>query len=155
MEDRSEGIRLLQGCINDLVSLLALPAMWRGCRPPQVVDTLLDVLLSMLRLDFAYARQNLPTGGFPIETVRIFQRPQTILKPDEVGRALEPWLKQPAPCSACVAPNPFGEGEVSLAYFWLGLDHETGVVVVGSQRADFPTDIESLLLRCGRESGRD
>src|SRR6185295_14812566 len=27
------------------------------------------------------------------------------------------------------------------------LDHETGVVVLGSQRADFPTDIESLLLR--------
>ena len=56
MEDQSEGIRRLQGCINDLVSLLALPAMWRGRGPPQVVDTLLDALLSMLRLDFAYVR---------------------------------------------------------------------------------------------------
>jgi formate hydrogenlyase transcriptional activator len=147
MEDRSEGIRRLQGCINDLVSLLALPAMWRGRGPPQVVDTLLDVLLSMLRLDFAYARQNLPAGGFPVEAIRIAQRPGTIPTPEEVGRALEPWLNQPAPISACVAPNPLGKGEVSLAYFWLGLDHETGVVVVGSQRADFPTDIESLLLR--------
>lgn len=147
MEDRSEEIRRLQGCINDLVSLLALPAMWRGREPPQFVDTLLDALLSMMRLDFAYARLNLPAGGSSVEAVRNAQRPETIPKPEEVGRALAPWLNQSAQISACVAPNPLGEGEVSLAYFWLGLDHEIGVVVVGSQRADFPSDIESLLLR--------
>lgn len=147
MEDRSEGIRRLEGCINDLVGLLALPAMWRGRGPPQVVDTLLDALLSMLRLDVAYARLYLPAGGSPIEAVRVAQCPASIPKPEEVGRALEPWLNQPAPISVCLAPNPLGEGEVSLAYSWLGLDYQSGVVVVGSQRADFPTDIESLLLR--------
>ena len=106
MESRSEEIRRFQGCINDLVSLLALPAMWRGRGPPHVVETLLDVLLSMLRLDFAYARLNLPAGGSPVEAVRVAQRPETIPKPEEVGRALEPWLNLPALISACVAPNP-------------------------------------------------
>lgn len=147
MESRSEEIRRLQGCINDLVSLLALPAMWRGRGPPQVVDTLLDALSSMLRLDFAYARLNLSAGGSPVEAVRIAHCPESIPRPEEVGRALELWLNQPAPISVFVAPNPLGEGEVSLAYSWLGLDYQSGVVVVGSQRADFPTDIESLLLR--------
>ena len=71
MEDRSDEIRRLQGCINDLVSLLALPALWRGRGPPQVVDTLLDALLSMLRLDFAYVRLNLPACGSPVEAVRL------------------------------------------------------------------------------------
>lgn len=146
MGDRSEGVRRLEGCINDLVSLLASPAVWRGRGPPQVVDTLLDALLSMLRLDFAYARLNLPAGGSPVEAVRATQRPEMIPKPEEVGRALEPWLNQPSLISACAAPNPFGEGEVSLAYFRLGMDHETGVVVVGSRRADFPTDTENLLM---------
>ena len=106
MEDRSEENRRLEGCINDLVSLLALPAMWRGRGPPHVVDTLLDALLSMLRLDFAYARLNLPAGGSLIEAVRVAQCPASMPKPEEVGRALEPWLKQPALNSACVVPNP-------------------------------------------------
>src|ERR1044072_9358378 len=132
MEDRSEEIRRLEGCINDLVSLLALPAIWRGRGAPQVVDTLLDALLSMLRLDFAYVRLNLSAGGSPVEAVRIAQRPASIPKPEEIGRALEPWLNRPAPISVCVAANPLGEGEVSLAYSWLGLDYQSGVVVVGS-----------------------
>jgi len=51
MKNRSEEIRRLQGCINDLVSLLALPALWIGREPPEVASTLLDVLLKMLRLD--------------------------------------------------------------------------------------------------------
>jgi signal transduction histidine kinase/PAS domain-containing protein len=40
-----------------------------------------------------------------------------------------------------------GEGEVSIASFSLGLQHEAGVLVAGSPRADFPTEVERLLLR--------
>ena len=43
--------------------------------------------------------------------------------------------------------NPVGRGEVAIARFGLGLEDEVGVLVAGSQRADFPTDIETLLLR--------
>src|SRR5207302_1998202 len=43
--------------------------------------------------------------------------------------------------------SPAGEGEVSIASFSLGLQQEVGVLVVGSRRADFPTEIERLLLR--------
>src|SRR5258705_1618073 len=44
-------------------------------------------------------------------------------------------------------PNPAGQGEVAIASFSLGLQDGLGVVVVGSRRTDFPTDIELLLLR--------
>src|SRR5258705_4429401 len=44
-------------------------------------------------------------------------------------------------------PNPAGQGEVAIASFSLGLQDEVGVLVAGSRRADFPTDIELLLLR--------
>ncbi len=30
---------------------------------------------------------------------------------------------------------------------WLGVDKDSGVVLIGSQRGDFPTDIEKLLIR--------
>jgi PAS domain S-box-containing protein len=46
-----------------------------------------------------------------------------------------------------VIPNPAGQGEVAIASFSLGLQDEVGVLVAGSRRADFPTDIELLLLR--------
>ncbi len=63
MEDRIEEIRRLRGCINDLVSLLALPALWSGREPPEVLGILLDVLSSVLRLEFAYGRLNAVAGG--------------------------------------------------------------------------------------------
>ena len=59
MEQTADEIRRLQGCINDLISVLAIPAMGRGQESTQIVSTLLDVLVGMLRLDFAYARLNI------------------------------------------------------------------------------------------------
>src|ERR1700684_1532037 len=58
LEDPAQEIKRLRRCINDLTGLLALPAIWRGSEPSQIVQTLLDVLLRMLNLDFAYARLN-------------------------------------------------------------------------------------------------
>jgi hypothetical protein len=46
MEQVNE-IRRLQGCINDLISLLALPATWSSPKSAQIVGTLLDVLVGM------------------------------------------------------------------------------------------------------------
>src|ERR1700722_13298072 len=50
IEDPAQEIKRLQRCINDLMSLIALPAIWRGSEPSQLVQTLLDVLLRMLSL---------------------------------------------------------------------------------------------------------
>ncbi len=54
LEHPADEIKRLQRCINDLVSLLALPAMWSGSKPCDIVHTLLDSLLRMLDLDFVY-----------------------------------------------------------------------------------------------------
>src|SRR5262245_7404625 len=53
MERPAIAIKRLKACINDLISVLALPAIWSGNEPSQILGTLLDVLLGMLRLDFA------------------------------------------------------------------------------------------------------
>ncbi|HEY7545429.1 MAG TPA: PAS domain S-box protein, partial [Blastocatellia bacterium] len=145
-EDITEEVRRLRSCINDLLSLLALPAMWSGRRPSQIIETLSDVLLGMLRLDFSYARLNDPAGGSPIEVVRTAQRRGNHL-PQEIGQALGGWLTDYASDSPMIAPNPFGEGEVNIVRSPFGLKQETGLVVVGSRRADFPTETESLLLK--------
>src|SRR5882762_5970906 len=147
MEKTADEVKRLQSCINDLISVLALPAIWSGNEQSQIVGTLLDVLLAMLRLDFAYARLSDPSDGPPIEVVRLTQREHPSPQPQEVGRALDRWLSGDQTTSRYVVPNPAGEGEVSIASFSLGLQDEVGVLVAGSRRVDFPTDIELLLLR--------
>src|ERR1700739_1609443 len=63
-QSRTDEIRSLNACINDLVSVLALPGTWTGREEPSlIVTTLLESLLSLLRLDFAYLRLSDPFGG--------------------------------------------------------------------------------------------
>jgi PAS domain S-box-containing protein len=145
-EERIDEVRQLRGCINDLVSLLALPAMWSDRKPPQIIETLLDALVGILRLDFIYVRLNDEAAAQPIEAVRLAQY-QPALQPQEVGRALAPWLTSDSFALPLTVANPIGGGKVNLARFSLGLQEEPGLVLAGSGRADFPTETETLLLR--------
>src|SRR5712664_1068558 len=147
MENTADEIKRLQSCINDLISVLALPAIWSGSESSQIVGTLLDVLLAMLRLDFAYVRLSDSSDGPPIEVVRLGHRQHPSVQLQQLGQALSRWLTGDPAASRFVLPDPAGEGEVSIASFSLGLQEEVGVLVAGSRRADFPTDIERLLLR--------
>lgn len=146
--DASEEIRRLRSYINDLVSLLALPAIWGGRKLPEVLGILLDALLRMLGLDFIYVRLNVASGA-PIEACRIARRRKSTGESQtrKLCRALGQHLTPDNPSGSHTIPNPIGRGEVSIAHVWLELDEEAGVVVAGSRRTDFPTDPESLLLR--------
>jgi PAS domain S-box-containing protein len=42
--------------------------------------------------------------------------------------------------------NPFGDRDISIVPFGLGLQGEIGVIVAGSERADFPRQTERLIL---------
>src|SRR5258705_8791770 len=139
-------IRRLQGCINDLISVLAIPALWRGQESEQIVSTLLDVLVGMLRLDFAYAQLKDPVGGTPIEIVRLAHSRSPTALPQEVGQVLNGWVGDDQQKWPLLVRNPIGDGDVSIVPLRLGLRDKIGVIVAGSQRADFPGETERLLL---------
>ena len=82
--DSAEEIKRLQRCINDLISLLALPAIWSGNEPTQIVHTLLDALLRMLRLDFVFARLKDPVTGAPMEILRVADSCKLKLPPQDI-----------------------------------------------------------------------
>src|SRR3981081_2687457 len=92
MEQTADEIRRLQGCINDLISVLALPAMWRGQESAQIVSTMLEVLVGMLSLDFAYVRLKDPAGDAPIEMVRLAHSRNPSAPPQEIGQVLNQWF---------------------------------------------------------------
>src|SRR5712671_2113560 len=146
MENTVE-IKRLQSCINDLISVLALPAIWSGSESAHILGTLLDVLLTMLRLDFTYARLTDVSDDSPIEVVRLADHRRSSIQPQQFGQALDRWLTGDQTVSRSLIPVLAGEAELSIASFPLGLQHDGGVLVAGSRRADFPTEVERLLLR--------
>jgi len=146
MEQTAAEIRRLKSCINDLLGVLSLPAIWSGHEPSRIAGTLLDVLLGILRLDFVYFRLGGSSGSAPVELVRVAGRRNPAAGPQEVGRALAPLLAE-MPVSRLEVPNPLGEGKVRIVSLRLPIQDAVGVVVAASQRADFPTDVEALLLR--------
>ena len=147
MEQTATEIKRLQGCINNLVSILALPARWSSHEVPQIVSTLLDGLVGLLRLDFVYVRVSNAIDGSPIQAVRAARPHNQAAQPQEVGWALNRGLKGDLSSTPLLMPNPVGEGQVSAVPFRLGLQEDVGVLIAGSQREDFPTEIEILLLR--------
>jgi PAS domain S-box-containing protein len=146
MEPAGE-IKRLQNCINDLISVLALPAIWSGSEPSSILGTLLDVLLTMLRLDFAYARLNDTSIGQQIELVRMADQRKSAVPAEHFGEALESCLTGDQSHSRRTIPDPTGDADISITSFALGLHDKVGVLVVGSRRIDFPTEVEQLLLR--------
>src|ERR1700733_12842208 len=90
--DPAQEIKRLQRCVNDLLCVLALPAMWSGGEPSRIVHTLLDALLSMLQLDLVYVRLKATGGQAPLEEVQFAQSQKTITQPHEIGEVLKQWL---------------------------------------------------------------
>ena len=146
IEHPAEKIDRLQRCINDLVSVLALPAVWSGNEPAEIVHTLLDALLSVLPLDLVYVRLVNPVGEGPVEMVRCAQLRGPMPRPLEIGRVFKPWLGAEPQQWPLRLGNPLGEGDISIVPLPLGLQGEIGVIVAGSERVDFPGQTERLIL---------
>jgi PAS domain S-box-containing protein len=141
-------VKHLQRCINDLISLLALPAIWSGSDPSQVLHTLLDALLRMLRLDLVSVRLTVPVGGAPVEIVRLaeLQRQRPMPSAHEICEALSQCVKNDSGKWPPLLRKLMGEGEVSIVPLPLGLQGELGVMVAAAERTDFPRQTEALLL---------
>ena len=145
MDATANQTKRLQGCINDLISLLAFPAMWSGRDPAEIVGMLLDVLVRMLRLEFAYVRLN-DRGGGLIEMARHAPPRHLADEPQAIGQRLNDSLGADPRKWPRLATNPFGDGNLSIAPLGCGRDGEIGIIVAGSPRNDFPWETETVLL---------
>lgn len=143
--DAVEEVKRLQRCINDLVSVLALPAMWSG-ESSQIVHSLLDALVRMLQLDLVYIRLKDEGGREPIEMVRFAPSQKHKAQPREIGQTLKPWLEADPQRWPSNIPNPSGDGDLSIVSLGLGLHGDLGVLLAGSERADFPRQSERMIL---------
>jgi C4-dicarboxylate-specific signal transduction histidine kinase len=137
----------LQGCINDLIAVVALSAVWAGNDSEQIVDTLLKVLIRRLGLEFAAARWG---GHSPISSAEVLRTaslgdrgPSISILPSQIST----WLDAAFPVKPFQAPNPFAPDRISVVPFRFDPQSRIGTLVVASARSDFPTEIEMLVLR--------
>jgi len=140
--DRTDDIARLQACLNDLVSLLALPALWRGRDPPQIAKTLVEVLLGSLRLDLVYVRLGSTDRG-PFEIMHV-SRGAPVREGDATA-AIQRFLGQD-PDGWRPQALDIGGQVVSIVPLRLGLDSAVDVLVAGARRPTFPEQTENLLL---------
>ncbi|HEY6343436.1 MAG TPA: hypothetical protein VIY49_18220 [Bryobacteraceae bacterium] len=146
LEDPIQEVKRLKRCINDVVSVVALSAMWAGSEPSQVVRTLIDVLLGVLDLDLVYALLKDANGEPLIEMVRVSSVWEVAPQPQELGAVLHKWLGDNPQEWPSVVQKPFRERDISIVPLRLGLHYEFGLIVAGSQRTDFPQQTERLIL---------
>ena len=128
---------------RDLAVLLALPAIWGGHDPPYIADGLLGVLSSLLRLDCVFVQLNDPTGG-PAIAVWSPRGPRV---PDEVTQAMAALPPRDRTSTTVSLRQPRGDETIRVTAMHPTVVGEDGIVLVGSQRSDFPTEIEHFLLR--------
>jgi PAS domain S-box-containing protein len=145
-KDPAQEIKRLQRCISDLVSVLALPATWSGNESSQIFPSLLDTLLRLLQLDLVYVRLKGPVGERPIEIVRADQSQKSMSDPVDIHAAIGQWFGDDPQMWPSPVRKSLGNRDISFLPLRLGLHAEIGLIVAGSERADFPVEIEKLVL---------
>ncbi len=146
LEDPAHEIKRLQRCMNDVLSLLALPAVWRGTEPSQIVQTLLDVLLGMLSLDFAYARLSDAYATTSVEMLRVADHGKINPGTEDIRKMLGDSVAAYAQGTLPQVRSQSGFDGISIFPTPLGVQGEIGVIVLGSSQPGFPGKTESLLL---------
>src|SRR2546421_5393498 len=140
--DANAEILGMRTVLRDLMALSAIPAAWVGREPLAVAQGLADTLMGLLQLDFVAVRLGNPDVCEAVEASRgggwetfpewvksslgdsgHLSRAEII--PDVGGGV--------APCRGIVIP--------------IGFNADGGVVAAASDRTDFPTEIDQMLLR--------
>jgi PAS domain S-box-containing protein len=146
----ADEIKRLQACILDLVALVALPAAWVGTDPRFIAGNLLDTLAGMLAVDLVFVRLVHPATASLIEQARVTPGWQLPPRAHAVGTIFDLLLGQDPRQWPPVLRERVGDRDLSIVALPVGLQGDLGVLIAGSERADFPSETERLLLTVAR-----
>ena len=135
----------LHRSLRDLVAVSMLPAIWINYDASQIAESVTEVLVRMLDLEFAYLALRWRTDQPDIDVARTRRR-----TPDEPAAAirdgLAPWLGKPAPSEVVGLANPIGAGSVRAVFQPVAAGSES-MLVTASRQVAFPTAAQVLLLK--------
>jgi C4-dicarboxylate-specific signal transduction histidine kinase len=138
-----ENLRL-RAALRDLVALSTIPAGWIGIEPRTIAAGLADILAESLCFDFAFVRLLDTTGGATIDVTRGRATRQFLDWLQAQLSTLDQSLRKQ------IIPNVVGfdDGLKSLRGIVvpIGFNAYAGLVAVGCERNDFPTETDRMLL---------
>jgi PAS domain S-box-containing protein len=132
----------LRRCLNDLIGLMALTALWPSKRPEDTAAMLADALLGTLDLSFVLVRVSDPVEGTSFETLRVVEP----LTEQDVRHAIGGPLGNAPLESPSHTLLPDGTTSLRVGSVKLGIGGDIGTVTLGSGRIGFPSQSERLLL---------
>lgn len=139
--DTNAEILALRTVLRDLVALSAIPTAWVGREPAVVAAGLADALIGLLQLDFVFVRLGVPSVADAVDVTR-----------GKAWRTFPEWLESHLAKSGLLSGKeiiPDVDGGVEPCrgvVIPIGVNAEAGVVAAASDRMDFPTEIDQLLL---------
>jgi signal transduction histidine kinase len=141
----TDEIRQLRRGVRDLVALSALPAVWTAGDTRSIGESLAEILLRMVPSDLLYIRMTGSAGDPGFEVACLGDLRATEEQVREIGRALAS-VGQPAAALPQSVPNPDGTGMLQAAVVPIGIGGDCGVLLAGARRAEFPTEMDRVLL---------
>ena len=142
-KELADEVARLRACVKGLISVAAMPGLWNGCEPLEIVGALADALLGTLRLAFVLVRLNEADSEQPIELARIAESFHRTIRQRDISQA--PLIRD-ALSRSLRGSVSLGEVDFAIASALLGPGGELGVVFAGSRDLAFPAETERLLL---------
>ncbi len=138
-----ENLRL-RAALRDLVALSTIPAGWIGIEPRTIAAGLADILAESLCFDFAFVRLLDTTGGATIDVTRGRATRQFLDWLQAQLSTLDESLRKQ------IIPNVVGFDDrlksLRGIVVPIGFNAYAGLVAVGCERSDFPTETDRMLL---------
>jgi PAS domain S-box-containing protein len=136
----------LRQTMRDLVAISTLPAIWGNLPGDGVIKSLCNVLLTTLDLDLVYTQLSGSGENGAIEAIR--SRPGSTAESflADARSVLESLAAQSNAWPLAIVPDPVDGRPLHVSVIRFGLGGDIGSIVVGSQRPQFPSEHERLLL---------
>jgi signal transduction histidine kinase len=141
----AEVARLRRG-MRDLIGLLTMSVAPIGTDAGAIAGSSLDILVASMRLDVGLLQLRGRPGAPRTTVIRVPTGRDGRAPSGRLEKAIQDWLAATPEREQERVPSPDGRGLLSLARVRLGLHNDLGVLVAGSRRQDFPTEVERLLL---------
>src|SRR6478736_1981670 len=134
----------LRAALRDLVALSTIPAGWIGIEPRTIAAGLADILAGSLGFDFAFVRLLDPGGGATIDVTS-----------GGATREFLDWIQAQLfnldkSLREQIIPNVVGYDDQGKSLrgtiIPIGFNAYAGLVAVGCERSDFPTETDRMLL---------
>jgi PAS domain S-box-containing protein len=139
--DTNAEILALRTVLRDLVALSAMPTAWVGREPAAVAAGLADALIGLLPLNFVFVRLCVPSVAGGVDATR-----------GNAWKTFPKWLESHLAKNGRfsvkeIIPDVDGGVEPCCGVaIPIGVNAEGGVVAAASDRINFPTEIDQLLL---------